>query len=135
LGRVDHAAESEGAVMPFQMCLLCGGDASDKKHKATCIGARPPEPEPKQRHKPRPVPPPNAEPYTNPGKGTVLENATVADRLAALFDDRAYWTSKELNDRLGWQFSQAVFSLRRRGMTIQTLRIGPRAFAYQRIAS
>jgi hypothetical protein len=73
--------------------------------------------------------------YTNPGKGVVLTSDSVTSRLADLFNERARWTSAELNERLGWQFSQAVYALRRRGWKITTVKIGPRAYAYQREAN
>lgn len=68
--------------------------------------------------------------YTNEGRGLVLKNGTTAALLADLFVQKPTWTSVELNDRLGWQFSQAVFSLRQKGYDIKTVRIGPRRFCY-----
>jgi hypothetical protein len=95
-------------MQPAFACIYCGGDPLEPNHKVRCDGRQGgTEPE--------------AQPYTNQGK--------------ELFNERAYWTSQELNDRVGWQFSQAIYSLRRKGMAIVTLRIGPKAYAYQRIAS
>ena len=69
--------------------------------------------------------------YTNDGKGIILENATTAARLMGLFQEKPFWENTELNDRLGWQFSQAVFSLRKRGLKITTERLGHRKFGYR----
>jgi len=105
-------------------CLFCGRDLNAPDHDAKCtMGHRPPEP------------PPHAEPYTNAGKGIVLTKDSTTKRVADLFDERPYWTSKELNELVGWQFSQAIFALRRRGWAIRTLRIGPHAFAYERVSA
>ncbi len=72
--------------------------------------------------------------YTNDGNGTVLVNMKTADKLMALFNQRDEWTSAALNELLGWQFSQAVYALRRRGHNIVTRRIGPRQYAYRFVA-
>lgn len=93
-------------------CLFCGMDLDDPTHTAEVCAAR-------QR------------PYSNPGKGTVLTNTTTANQLLALLKEQPYRTNRELNDLLGWQFSQAVFTLRRRGFKILTLHIGPRTYATQ----
>jgi hypothetical protein len=109
-------------MQPAFACIYCGGDPLEPNHKVRCDGRQGgTEPE--------------AQPYTNQGKGLVLKNDSTTKKVAELFDERAYWTSQELNDRVGWQFSQAIYSLRRKGMAIVTLRIGPKAYAYQRIAS
>ena len=114
-------------------CILCGG-LSGKNHLVFCPGVPTPEipPAPKvqvsdQRETKR-------EPYTNPGKGLVLTNDSITGRVAALFDANPFRESRELNELVGWQFSQAVYALRRRGWRIQTLRLGPRRFAYQRLS-
>lgn len=71
--------------------------------------------------------------YTNEGKGIVLDNSSTAGILATMFDKKPFWTSAELNDALGWQFSQAVYNLRRQGLKIITRRLGARKFGYELI--
>lgn len=71
------------------------------------------------------------ETYTNEGHGVVLENKKTAERLLELFEQKPLWTSKELNNILGWQFSQAVYSLRKKGKHILTQKIAPRQYAYE----
>ena len=68
--------------------------------------------------------------YANQGKGLVLSNDRTADEVAELFGQKPVWLSAELNERVGWQFSQAVYSLRKRGWSIKTLALGKRMFAY-----
>jgi len=72
-----------------------------------------------------------AEVYTNPGKGTVLTSDSITSRLAALFMQKPVWTSMELNELIGWQFSQAVYALRRKGWRITTVKLGPKQYAYR----
>ena len=110
-------------VPEVQRCVICGEEWADMP---TMPVHRCPDP---------PPPPPPGTPYTNPGKGTVLINESAANRLAHLFDERATWTSAELNARMGWQFSQAVHALRKRGVPITTLKLGPRRYAYRRDAA
>lgn len=69
--------------------------------------------------------------YTNPGKGTVLENQSSAAQLLELFEEKPFWENAELNAKLGWQFSQAVFTLRKKGLNITTERLGHRRFGYR----
>lgn len=69
--------------------------------------------------------------YTNEGKGTVLENQTTAAIVNGLFQEKSFWESSELNEHVGWQFSQAIYSLRRKGLKIVTERLGHRRFGYR----
>jgi len=68
--------------------------------------------------------------YANEGKGLVLSNDKTADEVAILFGEKPVWLSAELNEKVGWQFSQAVYGLRKRGWSIKTLALGRRMFAY-----
>jgi hypothetical protein len=79
------------------------------------------------------------EPYTNQGKGLVF-GATSAqiEHLMVCFGQRARWYNYELNEKLGWQFSQVIYAARQLGHNIVTLRmkaadIGGRTgvFAYE----
>ena len=72
-----------------------------------------------------------AQEYTNQGKGLVLKNSETVAKLKGLFGIKPVWLSCELNERLGWQFSQAVFYLRRQGYEIMTLKLSARVFAYK----
>lgn len=73
----------------------------------------------------------------NEGYGLVLTNGSTTDRLAHLFTIKPLWTSKELNEELGWQFSQAVFNLRQRmkgtDTKIFTRHLGKREYAYEMV--
>lgn len=70
--------------------------------------------------------------YSNPGYGTVLKPSQKAiERLKLLFDQRPIWLSAELDKEVGWQFSQAVFYLRRQGYVIQTMKLTNRVYAYK----
>ncbi len=69
--------------------------------------------------------------YSNRGKGLVLVDKQRTERLAELFREKPIWLSAELNEQIGWQFSQAVFALRRAGYKIKTLSLGGRMFAYK----
>lgn len=75
-----------------------------------------------------------AEAYRNKGKGLVFVDYKAADKVAKLFDARPIWLSAELNEAVGWQFSQAIFQLRRWGWKIDTVSVGRRMFAYKLIA-
>jgi hypothetical protein len=72
-----------------------------------------------------------AEEYSNKGKGLVFENHKTTEEIANLFLERPLWLSAELNEKVGWQFSQAVFWLRKRGWKIKTVSLGGHQFAYQ----
>ena len=68
--------------------------------------------------------------YTNQGFGLVLSQKGAGPRLLLdMFQRQNVWTSAALNDRLGWQFSQYVYALRKRHV-IKTERIGYRKFQY-----
>lgn len=80
--------------------------------------------------------------YANPGFGLVLENMTTADTIMNLFDQKSFWTSTELNEIVGWQFSQGIFTLRRRlaklkprdplyGAKIKTVHINGNKYGYR----
>lgn len=73
----------------------------------------------------------NAQNYVNMGKGLVLKNSETVEKLKGLFGFKPIWLSYELNEKLGWQFSQAVFYLRKQGYDITTLKLSPRVFAYK----
>lgn len=120
------------SIREFQPCLFCGGDAAARDHLQFCPG---PDRDPNASPGGAFIPPPKSEPYTNPGKGTILTQESTTNQLAILFDEKPFWTSSELNDRVGWQFSQGIFSLRRRGIKIRTLKLGPRSYGYERVAS
>lgn len=77
----------------------------------------------------------NATEYSNRGKGLVLVDGKTADKVANLFKERQVWLSAELNDKVGWQFSQAVYYLRRRGWNIKTICLGNRMFGYRLAAT
>lgn len=121
---VKHKAAKSKKPQKVQLCIFCGGDANRKTHAAFCQAPReaPPAVE---------LPPVQDEPYTNRGKGEVLTNDSVTSQVAALFKAKPFRESSELNELVGWQFSQAVYALRQRGWRIQTLRLAPRRFAYQ----
>ena len=122
---VKHKApKSKKKPRRIQLCLFCGEDGTARTHKAFCNGVRDP-------HAPPPPPVEQDEPYTNPGKGLVLTNDSITSRVASLFKAKPFRESSELNELVGWQFSQAVYALRQRGWRIQTLRLAPKRFAYQ----
>lgn len=73
----------------------------------------------------------NASAYTNKGKGLVQQNHKTTERVAQCFDECPLWLSAELNTIVGWQFSQAVFWLRKAGWKIKTVGLGGHQFAYQ----
>ena len=73
----------------------------------------------------------SAEEYTNRGKGLVFADNNLVERVAQLFKEKPIWLSAELNREVGWQFSQAVYYLRRQGWKIKTLALGGRMFAYK----
>lgn len=75
---------------------------------------------------------------TNAGFGIVAVNWSDVDRMENLFEEKARWTSEELNDEIGWQFSQAIYGLRKRykrdnrPYVIITIRLEKHEFAYER---
>ena len=71
------------------------------------------------------------EDYTNEGFGLVFTDQSKADTLENMFKVKSFWTNVELNDRLGWQFSQAIYALRHRknSMNIVTVHLGGRRYA------
>ena len=75
--------------------------------------------------------------YRGEGYPFVFVDGTKVAELKALFNDRAEWTSAELNERLGWQFSQAVYGLRQQlrksfpGLCIVTENLGHRQYRYR----
>lgn len=75
----------------------------------------------------------NAKVYTNQGKGQVARNGDTIKKVANLFNEKSIWLSPELNERVGWQFSQAIFWLRKRGWVINTVSFGHHIFGYQLI--
>lgn len=76
----------------------------------------------------------SASSYTNRGKGQVARNHKTTEKVADLFRMNPLWLSAELNEAVGWQFSQAVFWLRRAGWNIKTVALGGHQFAYQLIS-
>ena len=74
----------------------------------------------------------NEQEYTNDGKGVVLENRSITETVRNLFMKQAEWTSAELNDKVGWQFSQAVhFCRKNHNMNIKTYAIGGHKYMYK----
>jgi len=67
--------------------------------------------------------------YCNAGKGVVLVNEGTVEQVAELFGDQDLWLNADLNDAVGWQFSQAIYALRQRGWLIKTLRVVGNVFA------
>ena len=115
-----------------QPCIFCGGDATKKSHRQFCTGIPSGSPPLPPGFQDEPAPPPiQDEPYDNPGKGYVLTNDSITGRVAALFQAKPFRESRELNELVGWQFSQAVYALRQRGWRIQTLKLAPKRYAYQ----
>lgn len=50
----------------------------------------------------------------NPGKGLVFEAASTVARMGLMYRERGSWTNVELNRYAGWQFSQAIYAIRRK---------------------
>lgn len=69
--------------------------------------------------------------YTNEGYGIVLENKGTAGIVGEMFNEKPFWESTELNDKVGWQFSQAIYTLRKKGFNIVTERLGHKRFGYR----
>lgn len=69
--------------------------------------------------------------YSNRGKGLIANNPSTTEAVAELFAERRLWLSADLNDRVGWQFSQAIFHLRRAGWNIKTVCLGEKQYAYK----
>lgn len=69
--------------------------------------------------------------YANPGKGLVFKDHKTIERVAGLFVSAPIWLNRELNQLVGWQFSQAVYHLRRSGWKIKTVCLGKSQYAYQ----
>ncbi len=82
----------------------------------------------------------NIQEYVGPGYPFVIEpDESTVTRLKGLFNQKDVWTSAELNERLGWQFSQAIFYFRRALRKDGTFRIltealGDRKYQYRLIA-